>query len=638
MSSLPLALRPWAESLALFPEELALHLGPFVARLSAAMGAMRPRGEAEGGEPQGYDGITRRGSFDRLLVSEWLWALEAPDELVRRAAYGELSFLKPAFRQPQDARRTVVLLDAGPDQLGNPRIAHLALLIVMARRAHAAGAAFAWGVLQAPPERGTFSDVTPSVLLSWLAARDVEPPTAERLAAWHEALALGDAPAESWLVGSARLARLPGAEKLSRIEVAEVLAPGERKLMVDVRPASRAARSVVLDLPPPDDSIRLLRDPFQSRVAEPVSRSGLPNATTFNFSPDGLRVVRFHADGTASAMAIPDSSTFTVPRPRRMKPQPGQTMLAAGWRSHGGLLTLMEREDRYILHGALKRTPPPADAGGPRVQSGWWKPGYVPELPSAIPAPGRLFSWRDRHGEVVLLLTRTGGLFLVYQVAAEHRVELVALDHPVTAMAMVHDKLVYVRGGSSVSVGSQLERLRSGPLTPSHRGKPVYVMPPTEDKTLPLRTTLHVVGVDGSTSMMLESREAEAFFGYVPGVAVPRDSGLLAVRHGPAVWRLFLDGAVQEMAMPLSFKVVGVGGCHMAPGEAGLVVLGPDERALSWFGAKGLHLLARASAPVVHAEVRHNAPLLGWLTRTGEFVLMNLLDGRVVYRATEEGP
>ena len=152
MSALPPALRPWASQLSLFPLDLALHLGPYVARLSAALGSLRPRGETDGGEPQGYDGITRRGTFDRLLVSEWLWALEAPDELVRRAAFGELSFLKPAFHQPRGARRTVALLDAGPDQLGAPRIA----------TSRSSSSCLAAPRPRAPPSRGACSRRTPT--------------------------------------------------------------------------------------------------------------------------------------------------------------------------------------------------------------------------------------------------------------------------------------------------------------------------------------------------------------------------------------------------------------------------------------------------------------------------------------------
>ncbi|MGZ3458625.1 MAG: hypothetical protein ACXU86_08980, partial [Archangium sp.] len=156
---LPEALRPWAAHLSLLPEDLALSLGAHVARLAAALGPLRARDEREGGEPQGYDGLTRRGSPERLLMSEWLMALEAPDEFVRRAAFGEQAYLRPAFRQPRGGHRTVALLDAGPDQLGAPRIAHLALLVVLARRAEAVGASFSWAVLQSSPQTGPFSRV-----------------------------------------------------------------------------------------------------------------------------------------------------------------------------------------------------------------------------------------------------------------------------------------------------------------------------------------------------------------------------------------------------------------------------------------------------------------------------------------------
>ena len=195
-----------ATQLALSPENLALTLGPHVARLAAAVGSLRPRGESDGGEPQGYDGLTRRGPFERLLLSEWLYALESPDEFVRRAAFGEQAFLKPAFKQPQGSRRTVVLLDAGPDQLGAPRIAHLALLVVLQRRAEAAGAEFAWGVLQNLPDKGAFNAVTPATVQTWLDARSVVPARGEHVARWREAL--GDRPrARGWLARGRRAAR-----------------------------------------------------------------------------------------------------------------------------------------------------------------------------------------------------------------------------------------------------------------------------------------------------------------------------------------------------------------------------------------------------------------------------------------------
>ncbi|WP_426744451.1 hypothetical protein VZQ01_22675 [Myxococcus faecalis] len=639
MSALPPSLSPWAESLSLFPEPLSLHVGAYVARLAAAVGGMRSRSNMEGGEPEGYDGLSRRGSFDRLLVSEWLWALEAPEELVRRAAFGELSYLKPSFRQPQGARRTVVLLDAGPDQLGNPRIAHLALLIVMARRAEAAGAAFTWGVLQAPPpKQRPYSEVTWSLVLSWLGARDLAPPTEEQLAAWREALALEATPEDAWLVGDARLARLPSARGLSRVEVGEVMEPGERKLQVDVRPASREARSVVLDLPPADDCVRLLRDPFQARVAKPVVRLSEDRPTSFHFSAEGRRLVTFHADGSVSAMAIPASPTATLPKPRRIKVKPNQTVLAAGWRPNGGLLTLMEREDRYVLHGTLSQPRIHRGVGSAEIIGGW-SSGYAPTFPSATPGPGRLFSWRDRgRHEMVLLLTRTGGLFLVYRVEAEQRIEMVALDYPVTAMVEVGNKLVYIRGGAKVPVSSRLERLRREPWQTGDAGKPVFVLAPQEDAPAPPpRTSLHVMGTWDAEDVVLNVKMGEACFGWASDVPVVQGMGLLAARHASNVWRMFLADHQVDITVPEGARVVGVGGCHVAEHQAGLFVLAADQRTLLWLTEKRETVLRKASDVVTHAEVSHSAPLLAWLTRSGELVVLDLLMGRVLYRATTGG-
>ncbi|MFP2934927.1 hypothetical protein ACLESO_59460, partial [Pyxidicoccus sp. 3LG] len=70
-------------------------------------------------------------------------------------------------------------------------------------------------MLQADPAKGAFSEVTPGTVRTWLGARDLVPPTDERLTAWREALSLDAAPEDAWLVGDARLSRLPGASGLS---------------------------------------------------------------------------------------------------------------------------------------------------------------------------------------------------------------------------------------------------------------------------------------------------------------------------------------------------------------------------------------------------------------------------------------
>ncbi|RKH55143.1 hypothetical protein [Corallococcus llansteffanensis] len=597
MTALPPALRPWATWLSLFPDDLALQLGAHAARLSAAVGGMRPRGEAEGGEPQGYDGLTRRGPFERLLVSEWLWALEAPEELVRRAAFGELSFLKPAFRQPRGALRTVVLLDAGPDQLGLPRIAHLALLVVLARRAEAAGAAFTWGALQSDPARGTHTGLDGNALLKWLEARSLEPASSHHLAAWREALALQQAPGDAWLVGAPRLARLDGTEGMSRVEVTEPMEPGAHRLAVDVRPAARVVRSVVLELPPPDDCLRLLRNPFGQRLtAPPVLIRKEKRLIGFAFSGDGRRMLLHHSDGSVAAMAVPHSPRATVPKPRRLQVPEGQRIIAAGWRSSGGLLVLARTGDDYVMHGQV-RTPDGARKGRYHAQVEAERPD-----PPAGASPLRLMSLVDPRGqELIWMRDRREWLFSLPPPSATGTVPLLPLERHVSAMAEV-------------------------------RHKPVYVMrPPPDSSGLAFVARLGVLGEQEPRVAPLNARHGDAFFGYSPSGAHP-DAGLLAVRHSANIWRLFLDTGVKEVWVPEPQRVVGVVQ-PPAPSPAGLLTLDSDLRTFNFFSQQSPRILALASNDVVQAEVSHGQPVFGWLTKAGELVLWDVMERTFLYRA-----
>ena len=64
--------------------------------------------------------------------------------------WGSSYFFYPQRIEPKQSLISSVLFDSGISQLGGPRIVHLALLILLARRAWAGKADFYWGVLQAP--------------------------------------------------------------------------------------------------------------------------------------------------------------------------------------------------------------------------------------------------------------------------------------------------------------------------------------------------------------------------------------------------------------------------------------------------------------------------------------------------------
>src|SRR5687768_8094686 len=122
MRSLPNALAPWAKQLSALPTDLAFALLPWLSRVDAAIGELGTGRAHEDGEPDGYDGVHARGPYQRLLPAHWLLAEEQPDEFMRRAVMGEHRFFRIARRMPEAERSIVALLDAGPDQLGAPRI------------------------------------------------------------------------------------------------------------------------------------------------------------------------------------------------------------------------------------------------------------------------------------------------------------------------------------------------------------------------------------------------------------------------------------------------------------------------------------------------------------------------------------
>lgn len=148
---LPQALKPWSEWLEWFDPALLPGFADLLGRINPLLGPLLGRQHNGMPEPDGLGDLQRRGPYERLLSSEWLLAEELPDEFMRRAAGGEHLFVAPQYRARQANRMIVVLFDAGPMQLGASRLVHIALLILLARRAREAGAQFRWGILQSSP-------------------------------------------------------------------------------------------------------------------------------------------------------------------------------------------------------------------------------------------------------------------------------------------------------------------------------------------------------------------------------------------------------------------------------------------------------------------------------------------------------
>ncbi|MGI9332547.1 MAG: hypothetical protein ACR2RL_05255 [Gammaproteobacteria bacterium] len=329
MSKLPPDLSPWSAQLEALPLDLALALGPWLKRLALAIGPMRSGARGREGEVDGFDGLTSRGGLEHLLASEWLLASEIPDEFLRRAVEGELAFLSLARREPAGGRRSFALFDSGPDQLGAPRLAHLALAIILARRATAAGAEFAWGIAQWP-QSGLCRDTSEAAWKRLLSGRTSQMVSRTHLEAWQPLLSEMNARDDLWLIGALTPAENDAATNTRRrcfpgaslIEIEQTHLPDKREVSLRVRPnGSSVAQELELELPAERQCIRLLRDPFATASAPLTSSSGI-NA--------GVRGMLISHSGRRIFLVCNDGSVANYPIPSSPRQKPGHPTVVPG--------------------------------------------------------------------------------------------------------------------------------------------------------------------------------------------------------------------------------------------------------------------------------------------------------------------
>ncbi len=362
MIDTPDALQRWRAALSVLDEPFATMVTPLVARLAPSLGPLRSHAQTGDGEPDGYDGLARRGTWDRLLLSEWLLADEMPDEFVRRAAERELGFHRIGLRTPSAPRTSVVLFDAGPTQLGAPRVAHLALLIALAQRAHDAGARFLWGSFQSPPDTangGLVHGLARDNVDRLLRARHAFDVSPDDLDAWS-ALSSGVVPWDDvWIVALPAVAEAWRRRVGMRVrstggEVHITEAPGTRGAL-DVEIVTRAGRrSVSLPLPDTFDMVRLLRGPL--RALEPGAERTARQPDRFEacsnpvLNPGGSRLVVRTRDQHLAVFTVPPRPGLAVDPPHRANLRRGEVVLAAGWLSARRLAVLGENAEGIGLY------------------------------------------------------------------------------------------------------------------------------------------------------------------------------------------------------------------------------------------------------------------------------------------------
>lgn len=593
---LPPALMPWAPWLELFPREVMTGFGAILQRLDRAVGPLRTRSEAGSGEPDGFDGLIRRGSYERLLLTEWLLAEEMPDEFVRRAAMGEHAFYRIARREPAGSRLSVALFDAGPNQLGSPRLAHLAALIVLARRAQAGGAEFRWGVLQSrdmPPLTAAEDSMR-----QLLEARSLREADAGDLDHWQERLIRDNKADDFWIIGGARLERILSDRKVSRLFVTDPLDPEERHVAALIRSPGRPAQDILLPLPEERLCSRLLRDPFGVVRAAPRKVSGrFAPTSNFLWGQNGAKLIARCAPNAVVTYPVPNSPAAGAGRPKMHTAKTEPTPILAAGRIHKATVAMQLTSSGQLLLEAIGGAP------------GSLPMGRYDEVPEPVaksvanavdpPLSPCFSSWPDETGRTSIYALAANGILVELTGKYNEKMPARIRAREVYALAPVKENsgLVYARRQDDVW---HLEAL----VSRRH----------IENLTRPCRANAR-----------------RAFFGCGGSLEHP-DFGIPALEVGDGQWLVITDEGDVHLEVDASQEVIGVIGPRRYGQSPGMVVLESDRRSLRIIGRDWTFDLPRAGAEIVHASASHADPYIAYVTEAGEVTIYSMMHEAHLYR------
>jgi len=602
---LPQPLQRWQPWLGWFEPTLADALGELVRRLSELVGPAPAAGGRGALEPDGLGDLRLRGSYERLLCSEWLLADEMPEEFLRRAAAAEHLFLAPQWRAVPSDRVVVAVFDAGPLQLGAPRLGHLAAWVLLARRAADLGGALRWGVLQSPGQLHEADQ--PERLRELLKARSLAPGDAASEERWRKVLApgpeslLGAAEAEVWWIGAAGATPARGERRLA---LRQTLAEDG----LDVRLATATAvRQTWLPLPKGETLAPLLRGHFerpQAHLHAPADadarqRVALNRAPLFNRR--GLQVAVPALEGHAMLVFKLKGGGQRRTKWRRQQWSAARPMVAAQL-IHGqccGIGLDAQQLHFWQVDRFPPRQRPPTEVFEPAVSAGRWMPLAVlangqHRLACVIDVRGRLIAWKGTD----------------WSASQGAEGEARKLDEQVLGFTPLdHERLVY-----AVFYGNGLW-LREL----SADGEPT-----------PLRRRL----------CKLDSAQTRVFFA-LHQRAAPARLGALAVlcQHQPhETWRLLVpagprarpfdepDGIVEiEMALTPGERAVGL--IARADQPPGLVVRDRHSQLLQVATPEGRRLLFQGADRITQCSVCPDSGRVALLTMARQLIVLDGFSG-----------
>lgn len=406
--TLPAALQDWHPWLRWFAPELAAELGDLLRRMHPLLG--RFQGQRQGGqpEPDGLGDLHRRGPYERLLASEWLLADEIPDEFLRRAAGGEHLFLAPRPRARQADRLILAVFDAGPWQLGAPRLAHLALWILLARRAVEAGGELRWGVLHRPGHWHAADSA--EQLGAMLKLRTFEAAGAAHWQDWSQwqaqnATGVGEC---WWVGGDDTVAQGLPSGPTHAVGIRHGLAGDALDVVLR---AGAVRRTLSLPLPAAAVGVRLLKGHFQNEISPQAHRKESRRLSLKHdpiVSPQGTQVAVRLLDGHGvMVFGVPRATDRKRRNPNRQQWTAQSELLGAAFsgKGFGAVLSQPQHLAFWQIPGLGVRTLPPRDAfEAPPGRSGllpcaWFRLGGTTHV-FVLDAARRLVWWTGSTSEV----------------------------------------------------------------------------------------------------------------------------------------------------------------------------------------------------------------------------------------------
>ena len=324
-------------------DKVSVGIGGMAKRLDLVMGD--PASGDGVGEPNGFAGVEQRGPLDRLLLSDWALVDLDPDEFLPRLTSAELLYLRREYNEPRPPRQISVLIDSGPDQIGAPRLAQLAGLVVLSRRAQAHDIQLLVGIAGDEPGQWISADL-PVLFNTWLGSRRTTSITPEVVAAWNDTL---DRDTNiSWIFGASRLTSSAIPEKCRHLWATESQwgPAGATELVVTVD-----GRTLNLDLPDASTSIRMLRGHGIRRHSK---LSVIANESQLRFpcfpgSPRRL-VCRGAKDNEIAVIGVPKAPTEPGGR-SRIRTFPGSVLAASLIGSRTVALVAVGEYLRVVVNG-----------------------------------------------------------------------------------------------------------------------------------------------------------------------------------------------------------------------------------------------------------------------------------------------